>query len=165
MQLVELSGRVRQVDNRRALNNPRMVGGLRVSSPLVRDVFLSYGTENSWEEEGCKPHASAPSKVTSAWKLQRSGLCHRSSRTRVGLLTQGIQVLGGARRPRLRLHGSVAGVASRAPRSRLRTDPSIIPWDGAKDPEGVEERPERGGEEKGRRGLRGGWERGGTGVF
>lgn len=64
MQLVELSGRVRQVDNRGALNNPRMVGSLRVSSPLMRDVFLSYGTENSWEEEGCKPHGSAPSKVT-----------------------------------------------------------------------------------------------------
>lgn len=63
MQLAELSGRMRQVDNRRTLNNSRMVGGPRVSSPLVREAFLSYGTESSWEE-GCKPHASAPSKVT-----------------------------------------------------------------------------------------------------
>lgn len=101
-----------------------------------------------------------------AWKLQRSGLCHRRSRTRVGLLTQGIRVPGAARRPRLRLHGSVAGVASRAPRSRLQTDPTIIPWGGAKGPEGVEERPEGWGRKgEGLAGVGGGWERGGTGVF
>lgn len=67
----------------------------------------------------------------------------------MGLLTQGIQVPGRARRPRLRLHGSVAGVASRAPRTRLRTDPSIILWGGAKDPEGEEERPESVRKERG----------------
>lgn len=50
--------------------------------------------------------------------LQRSSLLRgRRSRTRVGRVTQVLQVPGGARGPRLRLHGSVADVASRAPRT------------------------------------------------
>lgn len=64
MQPAELSGRMRRVDNRRLLNNPRMVGGPRVSSPLVREAVLSYGAESSWEEEGCESHVPTPRKVT-----------------------------------------------------------------------------------------------------
>lgn len=82
----------------------------------------------------------------------------------MGLLTQGIQIPGEARRPQLRLHGSVAGMASRAPRTGLRTDPSLDhSVGGAIGPEGEEERPESGREGK-ERDWRGrvSWERGGT---
>lgn len=66
----------------------------------------------------------------------------------MGQVTQVLQVRGGSRRPRLRLHGSVAGVVSRAPRTGcLRTHRSLRE---ARDyPEGEAELPETGGEEKG----------------
>lgn len=62
-------------------------------------------------------------------------------------MTQVLQVRGGSRRPRLRLHGSVAGVVSRTPRTGcLRTHRSLREAGG--DPEGEAEFPETGGEEK-----------------
>lgn len=90
---------------------------------------------------------SLPSPVQT---FQQSSLPDQRSWTRVGQVTQVLQVRGGSRRPRLRLHGSVAGVVSRAPRTGcLRTHRSLRE---ARDyPEGEAELPETGGEEKGRR--------------
>lgn len=69
MQLAELSGRMRRLDNLRSLNNPWMLGGPRVSSLLVRETFLSYGSER---RKNASPSPLRPSKSPLARMLQRS---------------------------------------------------------------------------------------------
>lgn len=69
MQLAELSGRMRRVDNLRSLNDPRMVGGPRVSFPLVREAFLSDGSER---RKNASHTPLRPAKSPLVQMLQRS---------------------------------------------------------------------------------------------
>jgi hypothetical protein len=138
------------MDNRRSLNNPQTVGGPRVSSPLVREAVLSYGVESYWKEEGCEPYAPAASKVTA---------CPDAPAKQT--LPPALADTRGPADARDPGPGQSQEAAATSPwQRRRRGEPSTEdqPADGhidhsvggAKDLEGEEERPEGGGEGKGK---------------